>query len=245
MTRTPHCRSCGTAKSRLSHLSWRNRPLSFRSSTPPMVSICSSIPLTPAVTGAYVPSRITAADYPRLVAAEQSTDTIAVGTVMVAAEVRNPFRPLPHPCRFCRRAVHELSTAARAGPSSEVAGSQYRRGVAGLGASSCGTAMASAECADCRQHIGRIVPSPLRALYRRAPSKQRRRPDAGCGKELSFRTISLIDRIGQTRGRASRPRICNESKLHGSDRFDLTRSCPRFRLMRPVRRATASAGWPS
>ena len=46
------------------------------------------IPLTPAVTGAYVPSRITAADYPRLVASEQSTDTIAVGTVMVAAEVR-------------------------------------------------------------------------------------------------------------------------------------------------------------
>jgi hypothetical protein len=41
------------------------------------------------VIGAYVPSRITAADYPRLVAAEQSTDTIAVDTVMVATEVRN------------------------------------------------------------------------------------------------------------------------------------------------------------
>ena len=48
-----------------------------------------SIPLTPAVTGAYIPSRITAADYPRLVASEQPTDTIAVGTVMVAADVRN------------------------------------------------------------------------------------------------------------------------------------------------------------
>jgi len=47
------------------------------------------IPLTPAVIGAYVPSRITAADYPRLVAAEQSTETIAVDTVMVATEVRN------------------------------------------------------------------------------------------------------------------------------------------------------------
>ena len=47
------------------------------------------IPLTPAVTDAYIPTRITAADYPRLVASEQPTDTIAVGTVMVAAEVRN------------------------------------------------------------------------------------------------------------------------------------------------------------
>jgi uncharacterized protein len=47
------------------------------------------IPLTPAVIGAYVPSRITADDYPRLVAAEQSTDTVAVGTVMVATEARN------------------------------------------------------------------------------------------------------------------------------------------------------------
>ena len=48
-----------------------------------------SIPLTPAVAGAYVPSRITAADYPGLVASEQPTDTIAVGTVLVAADLRN------------------------------------------------------------------------------------------------------------------------------------------------------------
>jgi uncharacterized protein len=48
-----------------------------------------SIPITPAVAGSYVPSRITAADYPRLVANEQPTDTIAVGTVLVAADVRN------------------------------------------------------------------------------------------------------------------------------------------------------------
>src|SRR3954469_6077435 len=48
-----------------------------------------SIPLTPAVAGAYIPSRITAADYPHLVANEQPTDTIAVGTVLVAADLRN------------------------------------------------------------------------------------------------------------------------------------------------------------
>src|SRR4051794_10080818 len=43
-----------------------------------------SIPLTPAVGGAYIPGRITAADYPRLVTNDQPTDTIAVGTVLVA-----------------------------------------------------------------------------------------------------------------------------------------------------------------
>ena len=48
-----------------------------------------AVPLTPAVTGTYVPTWITEADYPRPVASGQSTDTIAVGTVMVAAEVRN------------------------------------------------------------------------------------------------------------------------------------------------------------
>jgi TRAP-type uncharacterized transport system substrate-binding protein len=48
-----------------------------------------SIPVTPAVAGAYIPSRITATDYPRLVASEQPTDTIAVGTVLVAADLRN------------------------------------------------------------------------------------------------------------------------------------------------------------
>ena len=48
-----------------------------------------SVPLTPAVGEAYIPGRITAADYPRLVANEQPTDTIAVGTVLVAADLRN------------------------------------------------------------------------------------------------------------------------------------------------------------
>jgi TRAP-type uncharacterized transport system substrate-binding protein len=48
-----------------------------------------SIPLTPDVAQAYVPSRITAADYPRLVTNDQPTDTIAVGTVLVAADVRH------------------------------------------------------------------------------------------------------------------------------------------------------------
>jgi TRAP-type uncharacterized transport system substrate-binding protein len=61
----------------------------FQAIDPPDGVHLLNIPLTPAVAGAYVPSRITAADYPRLVTDGQSTDTIAVGTVLVAADVRN------------------------------------------------------------------------------------------------------------------------------------------------------------
>jgi TRAP-type uncharacterized transport system substrate-binding protein len=46
------------------------------------------IPLNQAVTAAYAPSRITTADYPNLVAADHPADTIAVGTVLMAADLR-------------------------------------------------------------------------------------------------------------------------------------------------------------
>jgi TRAP-type uncharacterized transport system substrate-binding protein len=44
-----------------------------------------SIPLNPAITGAFVPTRLTAQDYPGLVPPDQPVDTVAVGTVLVAA----------------------------------------------------------------------------------------------------------------------------------------------------------------
>ena len=47
-----------------------------------------SIPLSPAVIAAYVPTRLTAADYPDLVAQDQSVDTVAVGAVLVAANLQ-------------------------------------------------------------------------------------------------------------------------------------------------------------
>ena len=47
-----------------------------------------SIPLTARVTGANAPTRITAADYPDLVAADQPADTIAVGSLLMAADLR-------------------------------------------------------------------------------------------------------------------------------------------------------------
>jgi TRAP-type uncharacterized transport system substrate-binding protein len=48
-----------------------------------------SIAPTPAVTAAYAPTQITAGDYPNLVAADQPTDTIAVGSLLMAADLRN------------------------------------------------------------------------------------------------------------------------------------------------------------
>jgi uncharacterized protein len=47
-----------------------------------------SIPLTPAVTAAYLPAQITAEDYPDLVAADQQTDSVAVASLLMAADLR-------------------------------------------------------------------------------------------------------------------------------------------------------------
>lgn len=47
-----------------------------------------AIPLNPAVTNAYAPTRLTAADYPGLVPQERPVDTIAVGSVLLVADLR-------------------------------------------------------------------------------------------------------------------------------------------------------------
>jgi TRAP-type uncharacterized transport system substrate-binding protein len=47
-----------------------------------------AIPLNSAVTTAYVPAQLTAADYPALVSSDQPVDTVAVGTVLAAANLR-------------------------------------------------------------------------------------------------------------------------------------------------------------
>jgi uncharacterized protein len=47
-----------------------------------------AIPLSPAVTAAYVPTRLTAADYPGLVPQDQPVDTVAVGAVLAAANLQ-------------------------------------------------------------------------------------------------------------------------------------------------------------
>ena len=46
-----------------------------------------AVPLTPEVIAAYLPSRLTAEDYPDLIAAETPIDTPAVGTVLLAANL--------------------------------------------------------------------------------------------------------------------------------------------------------------
>ena len=74
---------------------------------------------------------------------------------------------------------------------------------------------------------GDTSPESVQALFSRLIEERRQNsggapmPDAE--KNALFRSsrpaeqVSLIDGIGQTRGRASRPRICNESKIHGSN----------------------------
>lgn len=47
-----------------------------------------AIPLNPAVTATYVPTRLTAADYPDLVPQDQTVDTVAVGAVLLAANLQ-------------------------------------------------------------------------------------------------------------------------------------------------------------
>jgi uncharacterized protein len=47
-----------------------------------------AIPLNPAVTAAYVPTRLTATDYPGLVTPDQPVDTVAVGAVLLAANLQ-------------------------------------------------------------------------------------------------------------------------------------------------------------
>ncbi len=47
-----------------------------------------NIPFTPAVAATYAPSRLTAADYPGLVPPDRPVDTIAVGVVLVAADLQ-------------------------------------------------------------------------------------------------------------------------------------------------------------
>jgi hypothetical protein len=47
-----------------------------------------AVPFNPAATAAYAPARLTAADYPGIVPAGRSVDTIAVGSVLAVAELR-------------------------------------------------------------------------------------------------------------------------------------------------------------
>lgn len=46
-----------------------------------------SVPLNPTITATFVPSRLTAQDYPGLVPPDQPVDTVAVGTVLAAANL--------------------------------------------------------------------------------------------------------------------------------------------------------------
>ncbi|HYM31629.1 MAG TPA: TAXI family TRAP transporter solute-binding subunit [Candidatus Cybelea sp.] len=54
-----------------------------------------AIPLRSDITGAYVPTRLTAADYPDIIASDQPVDTVAVGAVLAVANL-NPLSDRYH-----------------------------------------------------------------------------------------------------------------------------------------------------
>lgn len=47
-----------------------------------------AVPLNPAASAAYAPTRLTAGDYPGLVPQDRAVDTVAVGSILVAADLR-------------------------------------------------------------------------------------------------------------------------------------------------------------
>ncbi|HLJ19608.1 MAG TPA: hypothetical protein VKU84_05395, partial [Stellaceae bacterium] len=51
-----------------------------------------AIPLKPEIASAYIPARLTSDDYPAVVAADGAVDTVAVGAVMVAANLGDSER---------------------------------------------------------------------------------------------------------------------------------------------------------
>ncbi len=78
----------------------------------------------------------TAKEYPGLVPRMAPVDTVAVGTVLMAANLAPAVRALSQRREFRRRILHAVLHAARARPSSEMARGQSRRRFAGLAARS-------------------------------------------------------------------------------------------------------------
>ena len=73
-----------------------------------------SIPFKPAMAVAYLPARLTAADYPGLIPQDQTVDTVGVGTVLAAANLQQCARTLPQCSEFRRSILYRVSVPARA-----------------------------------------------------------------------------------------------------------------------------------
>ena len=59
-----------------------------------------AIPLNPAVIDTYVPTSLTAADYPALIANDRPVDTVAVGTLLAVANLAPEFGAIPQCPQF-------------------------------------------------------------------------------------------------------------------------------------------------
>jgi uncharacterized protein len=68
------------------------------------------VPIDPAVTGAFVPTRLTAADYPGLVAPNQAVDAVAVGAVLAVADLAPGSARYEAAARFVDRFFTQFDT---------------------------------------------------------------------------------------------------------------------------------------
>ena len=108
------------------------------------------IPFSQAASELYVPTRLAAADYPELVQQGRPVKTIAVGSVLAVADLRQLPERSPQRRQFCRDVLHRVPIAAGAGSSSKMAGGQSRSRFARLAPLSRGRTMAAAKYADCQ-----------------------------------------------------------------------------------------------
>ena len=127
-----------------------------------------SIPLNPAVIGAYVPARLTPADYPGLVPPGHPVEHDRGRHRARGRQSSGRVRPLPQCREFRRCLLRRFSGAAPAGSPSEMARGQHRRRIARLAALSARRRLAAAQCRCSRRARSAGSERDFRAFRRQA-----------------------------------------------------------------------------
>ena len=134
-----------------------------------------AIPLDPAVTATYLPTRLTAADYPALVPSDQPVDTVAVGTMLAAAIFRRDLNAIA----IWRISSRRSSPAFRRCWNPAI----IRNGARSVLLRSFPVGGASRRPSNGSSAMCRSLPHLCRRISRqsfRASSTSARRPAAGC-----------------------------------------------------------------
>lgn len=166
-----------------------------------------SIPLNQAVTAAYAPSRITAADYPNLVAADHPADTIAVGTVLMAADLRQ----IPDRYRSLTNFIDAFFTGFQRllepGNDPKWREVNIAADVPGWTRQPAAAEWLARNAQVAAAPTPRGIEGAVRAVYRRAPSGERRGADVHGRQECAVPAIrGLAARPGALAGRRPRER---------------------------------------